>query len=125
MSSVLFTDTVTVYNKISATEWRRTVIKGVQWRDKVEKNNMDGVISIVQYASVTFQRGTYEQLTLAPGAEEDCIVYGETDAGIVINGERGHRISDLLQRYPRSGIVKSVSDNTMRRHLQNKKVVLA
>ena len=33
----LFTDTVTIYNKISDSEWKRTVVKGVQWSDKTEK----------------------------------------------------------------------------------------
>ena len=28
--SGLFTDTVTIYNKISDSEWKRTVVKGVQ-----------------------------------------------------------------------------------------------
>ena len=35
--SGLFTDTVTIYNKIYDSEWKRTVVKGVQWSDKTEK----------------------------------------------------------------------------------------
>ena len=50
----LFTDTVTIYNKISDSEWKRTVVKGVQWSDKTEKKNENGKISIARYASVTF-----------------------------------------------------------------------
>jgi len=122
--NALFTDTVTVYNQISDAEWRRTVVKGVQWKDKVEKVSADGVISITQYASVTFPKGTYETITLSPAAEQDCIVYGETDESIKINGERGHRISDLQKQYPRSGMIKAVNDNTKRRYLQNMKVVI-
>ena len=52
--SGLFTDTVTIYNKISDSEWKRTVVKGVQWSDKTEKKNENGKISIARYASVTF-----------------------------------------------------------------------
>lgn len=54
----LFTDTVTIYNKISDSEWKRTVVKGVQWSDKTEKKNENGKISIARYASVTFPVGT-------------------------------------------------------------------
>ena len=42
----LFTDTVTIYNKISDTEWKRTVVEGVQWSDKSEKINNNGKVSI-------------------------------------------------------------------------------
>lgn len=52
--SGLFTDTVTIYNKIYDSEWKRTVVKGVQWSDKTEKKNENGKISIARYASVTF-----------------------------------------------------------------------
>lgn len=118
----LFTDTVTVFNQVSDNEWRRTVVKGVQWTDKVEKSNSDGVISILQYASVTFPKGTYENITLSPGSEQDCIILGAVEG--TITTERGQRVSDLLKQYPRSGLIKSVKDNSLRRHLKNKKVVL-
>ncbi len=48
----LFTDTVTIYNKISDSEWKRTVVEGVQWSDKTEKQNDNGKISIARYAVV-------------------------------------------------------------------------
>ena len=32
----MFTDTITLYNKVSDTEWKRTVVTGVQWADKTE-----------------------------------------------------------------------------------------
>ena len=69
--SGLFTDTVTIYNKIYDSEWKRTVVKGVQWSDKTEKKNENGKISIARYASVTFPNGTYEGLTLNSANEED------------------------------------------------------
>lgn len=50
--SGLFTDTVTIYNKISDSEWKRTVVKGVQWSDKTEKKNENGKISIALYLEV-------------------------------------------------------------------------
>ena len=118
----LFTDTVTIYNKISDTEWKRTVVEGVQWSDKTEKKNDGGKISIAHYVSVTFPEGTYEDITLASEREEDCIVYGVVED--VIRDEKGSRVSDLLRKYDKSGLIKVVNDNSGRDFLKNKKVVL-
>lgn len=119
----MFTDAVTIYNKISDNEWKRTVVEGVQWTDKTDKSNTDGVISIARYASVTFPEGTYKGLTLNPASEEDCIVYGVVED--VVTGDRGQRISDLIAKYPRSGTIKTVNDNSNRDFLRNIKVVVA
>ncbi|MBQ6696189.1 MAG: hypothetical protein IJN16_05745 [Lachnospiraceae bacterium] len=116
----VFTDTVTVYNKISDTEWKRTVVEGVQWSEKTDKKNVDGVISIAKYISVTFPEDTYEELALNAS---DCIIYGAVDD--VVDGTRGTRISDLVKKYPKSGIIQSVNDNSHRDFLKNIKVVLA
>lgn len=119
----LNTDTITLYNKISDTEWKRTVVEGVQWTDKVERKNANEVISIARYASVTFFDGTFDGLVLDSANEEDCIVYGAvTD---VVDGNRGSRISDLLNKYPRSGLIKAVNDNSNRDFLKSIKVVIA
>lgn len=118
----LFTDTVTVYNQISDTEWKRTVVEGVQWSDKTDKQNSDGVLSVVQYASITFPKGTYEGLVLDTSRENDCIVYGVVED--VVTSEKGSRISDLMKKYQKSGRIKSVNDNSNRNRLQNKKVVV-
>lgn len=119
----IFTDTVTIYNKISDAEWKRTVVKGVQWADKTEKQNSDGVLSVVRYASVTFPDGTHDRLTLNSYSEEDVIVYGAVND--VVSSDRGSRISDLLNKYPRSGRIKSVNDNSNRDFLKNIKVVIS
>lgn len=123
---MLFTDSVTIYNKITTEgtdSWTRTVVHGVQWSDKTSKTNSEGKISIARYVSVTFPEGTYEGLTLNAANEEDAIVYGEvTDA---VTGAKGARISDLLERYPKSGRIKAVNDNSNRDMLKNIKVVLA
>ena len=118
----LFTDTVTIYNKISDSEWKRTVVEGVQWADKTEKKNDGGKISIAHYVSVTFPDGTYEDVALASGREEDCIVYGAVED--VVKDEKGSRVSDLLRKYDKSGLIKVVNDNSGRDYLKNKKVVL-
>lgn len=119
----LFTDTVTIYNKISETEWKRTVIEGVQWSDKTEKQNNNGKISIARYASITFPEGTYDGVVLDSSREEDCIVYGAVED--VVEDVKGKRISDLMEKYPKSGIIQSVNDNSNRDMLKNIKVVVA
>ena len=119
----LFTNTVTMYNKISETEWKRTVVDGVQWSDKTEKQNDNGKISIARYASITFPEGTYDGLVLSSSNEEDCIVYGAVDD--VVEDVKGKRISDLMEKYQKSGIIQSVNDNSNRDMLKNIKVVVA
>lgn len=118
----MFTDTVTVYNKISDTEWKRTVVEGVQWTDKTEKQNDNGKLSVVRYASITFPEGTYEDVVLDSSNEEDCIVYGAVED--VIEDVKGSRIADLMKKYPKSGLIKSVNDNSNRDFLPNVKVVV-
>lgn len=119
----MFTDTVTIYNKISDTEWKRTVVEGVQWSDKTEKKNENGKISIARYASITFPEGTYEGLVLDSSNEEDCIVFGAVED--VIEDVKGQRISDLTKKYPKSGLLQSVNDNSNRDFLKHIKVVVA
>lgn len=118
----LFTDTVTIYNKISDSEWKRTVVEGVQWSDKTEKQNNNGKISIAQYTSITFPEGTYEGLVLNSSNEEDCIVLGAVED--VIEDTKGQRISDLMRKYPKSGLIQSVNDNSNRDFCKNIKVVV-
>ena len=118
----LFTDTVTVYHKISDTEWKRTVVEGVQWSDKNDRQNDNGKISVAKYAAVTFPEGTYENLALNSSNEEDCIVYGAVED--VVEDAKGKRISDLIEKYPQSGLVKAVNDNSNRTFLKHIKVVV-
>lgn len=120
-----FTDTVTIYNKIVVGEsvsWVHTTVHGVQWSDKTLKTNNQGKVSIARYVTVTFPKGTYEGLNLNAAGEEDAIFYGEISD--TVTTERGNRISDLLERYPKSGRITSVNDNTMRDMLKNIKVIL-
>ena len=119
----MFTDTVTIYNKISDSEWKRTVVKGIQWSDKAEKQNANGKISVAKHVQITFPHPSYEGLTLQAEKEEDCIVYGSIEDEI--SGEKGNRIADLLKKYPKSGRIQSVNDNTNRSFLKNIKVVIA
>ena len=119
----LFNDTITIYSKISDSEWERTVVEGVQWSEKAEKQNLNGVISVVRYVQITFLSGTYEGLNLQAAREEDCIVYGAVE--YEVTGQKGNRISNLLEKYPKSGRIQSVNDNSNRNHLKHIKVVVA
>lgn len=122
----LFNDTVTIFNKRMDGEtavWDRTVVNGVQWSDTDQKNENGGKISVAHYTNVTFPEGTYDGLILNAANEEDAIFYGEVDA--TIEDKKGHRLSDLMSQYPKSGRIKSVNDNTNRDLLKNIKVVIA
>lgn len=119
----MFTDTVTIYNKISDSEWKRTVVNGVQWSDKTEKKNENGKLSVVRYVQITFPKGTYEGLILDSSKSEDCIVYGAVNDDVT--AEKGSRLSDLMKKYPKSGLIKSINDNSNRDLLKNIKVVVA
>lgn len=53
MSSVLFTDTVTLFNHYKG-QWLKTVLPGVQWKDKVSKTvDTSGRIVVTQEVSLT------------------------------------------------------------------------
>ena len=122
----LFNDTVTIFNKRMNGEtavWDKTVVNGVQWSDHDEKNENAGRISVGHYANITFPEGTYDGLILNAENEEDAIFYGEIDA--VIEDIKGHRITDIMKQYPKSGRIKSVNDNSNRDFLKNIKVVIA
>lgn len=119
----MFTDTITIYNKISDSEWKRTVVNGVQWSDKTEKKNENGKLSVVRYVQITFPEGTYEGLILDSSKSEDCIVYGTVNDDVTV--EKGSRLSDLMKKYPKSGLIRSVNDNSNRDLLKNIKVVVA
>ena len=119
----MFTDTVTVFHKLCNGEWEILVVEGVQWSDKSEKKNENGKLSVVRYAEITFPEGTYEELQLRAENSEDCIVYGKIND--CVSDEKGCRISDLLKKYPKSGLIQSVNDNSNREFLKNMKVVVA
>ena len=122
----LFNDTITIFNKRMNGEtavWDKTVVNGVQWSDSDQKNENSGRISVGHYVNITFPEGTYDGLILNAANEEDAIFYGEIDA--VIEDIKGHRITDIMKQYPKSGRIKSVNDNSNRDFLKNIKVVIA
>ena len=116
---MLGTDKVTIFKKQPDGSFIRRVVDGVQWSDKDEIINSAGRINIAKYASVTFFAGTFEGLNLTQFTEEDAIFFGSIEDELTDN-----RISVLLKRYPKSGVIKSVKDNSNRDYLKNIKVVL-
>lgn len=116
---MLGTDTVTVYKKLPNGSYSRQVVSGVQWSGQTDVTNENGRPTVTEHVSVTFFEGTYESLCLQSFSEEDAIFLGVVDDAL----EDG-RLSRLLKAHPISGVIKSVNDNSNRRHLKNIKVVL-
>lgn len=144
--SVLFTDTMTVYNyhRDPDTEketWIRSVVNGVQWsHNKSEVSTSDNVQTETKVEKITidFQRDycnkpylpptEYAKLkeeeaaaywTLNAKSGQDVMILGESDKEI---GEE-YRISDLQNDYQYAVTVTSVSDNRNRPRLKQIKVV--
>lgn len=116
---MLGTDTITLFKKQSDGGFARLVVDGVQWSDKSDVVNTNGRTTVTNYISVTFFEGTYEGLNLPNFSEEDAVFFGTIDDEVVDG-----KISTLLKAHPRSGVIKSVNDNSNRRFLKNVKVVL-
>ena len=115
----LFTDTVTIYNKTTSS-WMRTVVNGVQWADKENRVNNNGVIKVDKYASITFPEGTYEELVLDPANDEDCILYGVVPD---MPNTSSFKLSRVIKAN-KGGIIQSVNDNSNRDYLKNIKVTV-
>lgn len=144
--SVLFTDTMTVYNffRDPDTEkeiWNRTVVKGVQWsHNKSEIATSNGVQTENKVESITidFQRiygnkpylppNDYKKLsaeessgywTLDAKSGSDVLMLGVCDKEI----SKQYRLSDLQKDFQYAVTVTAVSDNRNRPRLKHIKVV--
>ena len=136
----LFTDVMTVYNYIEESQtWKRTVVKGVQWRhNKVEVSTSGGVQTEQKVESITidFKRDygnekyisylEFNRLDDKTGYwtlnERDCsdiVVLGETDQELGAD----YKITDLKNKFQYIGTVLRVSDNRNRALLRHIKVV--
>ena len=116
-----FTDKITIYQKRSGS-YSRTVVDGVQWSDTTDKTLATGRLTTAKSATVTFPEAVLNLVDFSTSTEEDAIFLGELDDDITT--EKGHRISDLLAAHPKSGIIRSVNDNSNRDLLKNIKVVV-
>lgn len=144
--SVLFTDTMTVYNyhRDPDTEketWIRSVVKGVQWSHNKTEVTTSGNVqteSKVESITVDFQRSYGNKPYLAPTeyaklpeeeagnywtlnakTGQDVIVLGVSDKEI----SRSYKLSDLQKDFQYAVTVTAVSDNRNRPRLKNIKVV--
>lgn len=144
--SILFTDTMTVYNyhrdpDTERESWLRSVVKGVQWSHNKTEAAISGNVqteSKVESITVDFQRGygnkpylppteyaklTAEQAagywTLNPKTGQDMLVLGESDREI----SGGYRLTDLKDDFQYAVTVTAVSDNRNRPRLKTIKAV--
>ena len=144
--SVLFTDTMTVYNHRQDPDtekdtWSRSVIRGVQWsHNKTEVSTSGGVQTEIKVESITidFQRAygnkpylppnEYRKLsadevsdywTLDAKCGQDVLVLGETEQDI----SRAYKIAELMKDFQYAVTVTAVSDNRNRKRLKHIKAV--
>ena len=117
----LFNDTVTLYQK-QAEGYKITVLEGVQWSDVVDKTIVNGKLTLTKSASITIPENKISEVDLASYTEEDAIFFGEIQEEVT--DEKGSRLSDLLKAFPKSGIIRTVNDNSNRDRLKNIKVVI-
>lgn len=144
--SVLFTDTMTVYNyhRDPDTEketWIRSVVKGVQWSHNKTEVTTSGNVqteSKVESITIDFQRSYGNKPYLVPAefakltaeeaakywtlnakAGQDVLVLGESDKEI----SRSYKLTDLQDDFQYAVTVMSVSDNRNRPRLKTVKVV--
>lgn len=111
MTHPLFTDTVTAYRK-DGEQYTRHVLQGVQWRQKTERLNDNGKLSLVTVTSVTIPgEGA---VPVKPG---DVLVLGEgpelTEA---------YTVARLKAENDTYCTAKGVADNTRRPQLKHWKV---
>lgn len=117
----MFTDVITLYQK-QGSSWKRTVVEGVQWSDKLDKSLSTGKLTTSWSANITFPEDVLDQIDLKTFTEEDAIFLGELTEEVT--STKGGRLSDLLATYPKGGIIRQVNDNSNRDLLKNIKVVV-
>lgn len=144
--SVLFTDTMTVYNyhrdpETDKETWIRSIVRGVQWsHNKTALTTVNGVQTETKVESITvdFQRGygnkpylepqEYRKLpskeavkywTLDAKSGQDKLVLGDSVREIA----DGYRLTDLAEDNQYVVTVTAVSDNRNRPRLKTIKVV--
>ena len=143
--SVLFTDTMTVYNyhrdpETEEETWARSVVKGVQWSHNKSEITTSGSVQTenkVEKITIDFQRKygnkpylppqEYSKLpdeerggywTLDAKQGKDVIVLGSSETEI----GRDYRISELFKDFQYAVTVTAVSDNRNRPRLKSIKV---
>lgn len=111
MTHPLFGDTVTVYHR-TGDVFMRHVLQGVQWRQKVERINDNGKLSLVTVTSITVPE--YVKAVIGVG---DVLVLG-----VAAELTQEYTIARLKKDCPTYCTVRSVADNTHRARLRHWKV---
>lgn len=127
MSSVLFTDTVTLFNHYKG-QWFKTVLPAVQWKDKVTKTvDTSGRIVATPEVSLTVpERAGYIEPKAFTGTgftfgtgNLDVIVLRKIDEEITAD----FTITSLRKKYGHVATIYAVSDNTLRPQMKHWKVM--
>lgn len=127
MSSLVFTNTVTLFNHYKG-QWFKTVLAGVQWKDKVTKAvDSDGKIVITPEVSLTVPvRPGYVEPKAFTG---EGFTFGAGNLDVIVLGEiadeitQDFTISQLRKKYDHAATIYGVSDNTLRAQLKHWKVM--
>lgn len=127
MSNAIFTDTVTLFNHYKG-EWFKTVLPGVQWKDKVTRTvDSDGKITITPEVSLTVPvRAGYVEPKVFTG---EGFTFGTGNLDVIVLGEindeitQDFTITHLKKKYDHVATIYGVSDNTLRAMLRHWKVV--
>lgn len=138
MNEPLFTDTVTLYNHYRdvparTDHWQRTVLKGVQYREKVETAITDTGLKMAASVGITIPvnvdaggrhylpweafvttQNRERYWTLNPAGNQDVVVLGDCPAEIT----EAYTLGSLKKEYG-SVTVQAVRDNTLRRGLKH------
>lgn len=140
---MLFTDVMTIYNHYIDTNgndaWKRTVIKGVQWRHSKLFNKVTGTELTEERAesiTIDMSREYLNGIYVTPKEFKNLqnnngywTVDEKDGLDVVVLGEITQEISasyplkNLHRDYQYVGTVRSVADNTNRTFLPNLKVV--
>lgn len=123
--SVVFTDTVTLYNHHDDS-WYRTILEGVQWTEKTERTvDSDGVIHLTLSIAVTVPyRAGYVEPEAYKG---EGFTFGLDNLDVVVLGICDKEITDTytitdLQDEYNAATISAVADNTLRQFLKHWRV---
>lgn len=132
---MIFNNTITLFNYYKDENnqdcWKKTVLKNVMFKRKHERIvNSEGILSIKDYISLTIpERENFQNSvdwvkdkkgwTLDSSHGLDIVLYGE------ILGELGtdYTLKELKRNQGYLGVIRSVSDNTIRPRLKHWKVI--
>ena len=111
MTHPLFTDTVTLYRK-NGDQYVPEVLRGVQWRQKIERLNDGGKLIMVTVTTVTVP----EQISAAISPGDVMIL------GVGPKLSASYTIARLREDNPTYCTVRGVTDNRLRPQLRHRKV---